>query len=231
MAQHVCRRLTHPPTMPRLGCVCMCVCVCVREREAERVCVCVWVYIYGSTRCNTLQHTTTHGNTLQHTATHRHWHFCDQHPSLLHCDKLQHVATHCNTQALTFLWSASFSTTLRQAATRCNTLQHTAKHCSTLQHTATHCNTLQHTATQTLTFFAIGILLRTSDHFGVRNHLCMHVYVCVSVCECVCEYGESKCIRYITHCNTLYDHTYKTVQHPTKSRKRFQHPTYLAQLP
>jgi len=64
-----------------------------------------------ATRCNTLQHITTHGNTLQH------------------------IATLCNTSIVCRKLS---QTVALQHVLHCNTLQHTSTHCNTLQHTATH---------------------------------------------------------------------------------------------
>ena len=89
-------------------------------------------YFSGSHRNSTIAlhveilHTTTRCNTLQHITTHCH-----------KCNTLQHIATHCNTRS-------THSNTLQHTPTHSNTLQHTAKHCNTLQHIATHCNTLQH---------------------------------------------------------------------------------------
>jgi len=73
-----------------------------------------------STRCNTLQHTTTHCYILHYTLS-----------------QSRAIATHTATHLLTILRHAE------------RHLPHLiCKRHNTLQHTATHCNTLQHTCSQ-----------------------------------------------------------------------------------
>jgi len=75
----------------------------------------------GASRCNTLQHTTTHSNTLRCTETHN---ITLQHTAA-RCSTLQHTATHCNTLQglLGITIMATFLETNMFVAVCCSVLQ------------------------------------------------------------------------------------------------------------
>jgi len=119
---------------------------------------------HRTTRCNTLQRTTTHYNTLQHTGS------APMHS--ITADTPQHTTIHCNAV------NRLESTQLRP--TNCNTLCRTATHYKKLKHSqCTHlrptlCNTLQHSATLCNTLNQLHALTNISrPNWSIFKVLCI----------------------------------------------------------
>jgi len=96
------------------------------------------VALHTTTRCNTLQYTTTHSATHMHATV-----------GFTHCNTLQHAATH-NARHLHATSSFSHCSTRQHATTRCDTNCNTVA-CPQWRHTLQNGNTLQHSATHTAT--------------------------------------------------------------------------------